>query len=85
MNEPLKENKDNVQTQCIEEEHLFLHRFLALFICGLFISPALSWILRKGKGRRLVLLVACRQLIANHIQLPTEQPTTYISALGTVG
>jgi hypothetical protein len=54
---PLEENKEDVRKKFIQEEelsyHLFLPRFLAFFIYGLFISP-ISWILRKGKGRLVV-------------------------------
>jgi hypothetical protein len=50
---PLEENKEDVRKKFIQEEelsyHLFLPRFLAFFIYGLFISP-ISWILRKGKA-----------------------------------
>jgi hypothetical protein len=54
---PLAENEADVRKKFIQEEalsyHLFLPRFMAFFIWGLFISP-ISWILRKGKGRLVV-------------------------------
>jgi hypothetical protein len=48
---------EDVRAKFIQEEllsyHLFLPRFLAYFIYGLFISP-MSWLIRKGKGRLVV-------------------------------
>jgi hypothetical protein len=79
---PLDDNKDEVRAKFIQEErssfHLFLPRFLAFFIFGLFISP-ISWILRKGKGR---LVVDSSSPIDAQDQ---GAPNTYIPPPGTDG
>ncbi len=73
---PLEENKEDVRKKFIQEEelsyHLFLPRFLAFFIYGLFISP-ISWLLRKGKGRLVVdssTALALADLGAPNVHIP---------------